>query len=396
MRFPSNSWPITALALVALARGEARAEPPERAPAAPAAPAAPVAAPAASAPKAPAKTPTPAPAAAPAKPVSKAAADASALRAAVDKLGSGDPGVVRQGIDTLTQLGSEAAAQAIAARLGRGLPPQLAEHALEALVQVGKASVAPVLLELVLHRRPQIRSRAIEALGMLRVKSAQSALLYALDDPSAEVREASVRALAQVGSARALPALFTASDRGAAHALVAIGQLATPREVKAIVERAKDGDVTRIKPALDTMLERADFPIAGKLAVVRGVAALGPQSARNHLVQWLDARKTEGDPRLRQALFDAIKRLDQAPGGAQTVVTKNVVLGGTALPVPATTPVTGAKAAGASNAAPASAAAPAHVAPATAAPAAAAPAPAPSPARPQVANADAPAGGPKP
>jgi hypothetical protein len=255
--------------------------------------------------------PAPAATAAPAAPPS-----AAAVHAAEEKLASQDPAAVQQAIDALAQLGGEGAANAIAARLRRGLPPQLIEPGIAALEHIGKPSAAPVLLELALPRRPQVRAHALAALGALKVKLAQAALLYALDDPSAEVREAAVAALAQIGDARALPPLFAAAERGMPQALIAIGNIATPRDVKTIVQRAKDGDVTRIKPALQTMLERTDFPVQGKLAIVRELAALGSAGARNHLVQWLDAWKTQGDPRLRQALFDAIKRLDQVqPAG---------------------------------------------------------------------------------
>lgn len=259
---------------------------------------------------------TPPDAPAPAKPPASAPASASALRAAEDKLSSGDPTVVRQAIDAAAQLGGEPAAAAICARLRRGLPPQLIEHAIDALVRIGKPTASPVLIELTLHRRPQVRRRAIDALGALQVRSAQAVLLYALDDPNAEVREAAVQSLARTGTARALPALFAAAERGMTSALGAVGRIATARDVKAIMQRAKDGDVTRIKPALQVMLERNDFPLQAKVAIVRELALLGSSGARNHLVQWLDAWKTTGDPRLRQALFDAIKRLDQPPATA--------------------------------------------------------------------------------
>lgn len=253
------------------------------------------------------------------KPQATDASPATALRAAEDMLASEDPAIVRKGVDALGELGGEPAASALSARLRRGLPPQLIEHAVLAVQRVGKPSAAPILLELALHRRAQIRRRAIAALGALKVRVAQSALLYALDDPSAEVREAAVLALAEIGNARALPPLFAAAERGMPHALTAIGKIATARDVKAIVRRAKDGDVTRIKPVLEVMLERKDFPVQGKLLLVRELAALGQAGARNHLVQWLDAWKSDGDPRLKQALFDAIKRLDrmEAPATAQ-------------------------------------------------------------------------------
>lgn len=249
----------------------------------------------------------------------KAVPPASALQAAEQMLASEDPAVVRKGVDTLAELGGEPAASALSTRLRRGLPPQLIEHAVLALERIGKPGAAAVLLELALHRRAPIRKRAIAALGALEIRISQSALLYALDDPSAEVREAAVLALAEIGNARALPPLFAAAERGTPHALTAIGKIATVRDVKAIVKRAHGSDVTRIRPALEIMLERKDFPLQGKLLIVRELASLGAAGARNHLVQWLDAWKADGDPRLRQALFDAIKKLDrlETPAAAQ-------------------------------------------------------------------------------
>ena len=279
-----------------------------------------------------ASTAQPSPAAARATPAASAKAAprsapqsaTSVLAAAEQKLASEDPAAVRHAIDALAQVGGEPAAAAIAARLRRGLPPQLIEHAIDALGRIGKPSAGPVLIELTLHRRPQVRKRAVDGLAALKIRSAQSVLLYALDDPSADVREAAVQALGATGTARALPALFEAAERGLPSALGAVGRIAGARDVKVVMAHAKDGDVTRIKPALQIMLERSDFPVAAKVAVVRELATLGSGSARNHLVQWLDAWKASSDPRLRQALFDAIKRLDRddetAPPRAKTPV----------------------------------------------------------------------------
>jgi hypothetical protein len=317
------------------------------------APAPVTAAPAKPAPAAPAAASAPAPARAPAP--AKSSPATSPLRSAQDKLGSNDPGTVRAATEQLAELGGDAAATAVSERLRRGLPPQLIEPAIAALERIGKPSVGPVLLELALHRRPQVRRRAIEAIGALRIRSAQSALLYALDDPSGEVRNASVLALSRVGDARALPALFAASERGLSHALIAIGQMATPKDVKAIVQRAKDSDITRIKPALQTMLDRQDFPISGKLALVNALAGLGPEQARNHFVQWLDALKTEGDPRLRKALLDAIARLDRATPAAKTAATPVAAKTGKAVAAPVAAPAPAKPASPNTTAAPAAA-----------------------------------------
>jgi hypothetical protein len=266
--------------------------------------AAPAAKPAATPPNAaPAATATPAPAV---PPPSRAAQQ----RAAEQKLASNDPVAIREGLEALGKLGGDQAANAIVARLRRGLPPKLIDPAIVALVQINKPVAGPVMLELTLHRRPQIRAQAVAALGALKVRSAQSSLLYALDDPSPEVRIAAVSALGVVGTSRALPALLTSADRGVDHVYDAYGAIASPKDSKPILERARGGQLMLVAPALRAMLARANFSLAGKLAILQEVSAIGTSEARACLVQWQDAFKK--DARLTRALGDAIKHLDAA------------------------------------------------------------------------------------
>jgi HEAT repeat protein len=239
-------------------------------------------------------------------------ARATELRAAEEKLSSHDPAAIRKALDALAQLGGDAASAAVVARVRRGMPPQLTEQAIETLVKIDKPNAGPVLLELTQHRRAAIRQRAVSALGALKIRSAQSALFYALDDPNPEVRGAAAKALAGVGTARALPVLWTAAERGVDHALEAIGAIASPRDLKAVFEHVSNNDVTLVVPALQAMLDRETFPLAGKLTIAHEVEKLGSASARMYLVRWLDTWKQSGHPRLRQALFDAIKHIDDA------------------------------------------------------------------------------------
>jgi hypothetical protein len=223
-----------------------------------------------------------------------------------------DPEGIRQGLETLGKLGGTQAATAIAARLHRGLPPQLVEPAIAALVSLNKPSAGPVLLELTLHRTARIRQQALAALGALKLQSAQPVLLRELDDPSPDVRAAAVEALSKAGNAKAVPGLLHAADKGVPHAIEAIGAIAGPQDLRLLLERSAPGDLAPVKPALQAMLERADFPLQGKLTLIQEVGKLPWPNARVCLVEWLEAWKKAGDPRLRQALFSAIKRIDQA------------------------------------------------------------------------------------
>ncbi len=264
------------------------------------------------------------PATPPTKAEKKAApAHAETMEIAKGKLERADEDSVRQGLNMLSSVGGDAAAQLVVARLRRGLPPLLTEAAVDALVLLGRPSAAPALLELTQHSRVPIRKRAIDALASLQIRSAQSAVLFALDDPSPDVRMAAVAALGSIGNARVLPALFTAADRHVDGALASIGNIASTRDLPTLLARVQNADVSAIEPALSAMMGRKDMPPLSKLRIVHELDQLASPSARTCLVHWLDAVKTTGPAQLRKALFDAIKRLDELDKAAkkQTVET---------------------------------------------------------------------------
>lgn len=318
-------------------------------------------------------------------------------KVAKEKLASSDPAAIAQALDVFAELGGEAAAAAIGARLRQGLPPLLIEQAIDVLVAINKSSVGPVLLELTLHRRATVRQRAVMAIGVLKIRSAQSALLYCLDDPSPDVRSAAVFALGDVGDQRALQALLSAADHGADKALESVGKIARPQNLKLIFERARGGEVTLVKPALQVLMDRADFPLAGKLEIIKTLATLRSVSARALLVQWLEALKTSGHPRVRKALFDAIKQVDQAVPQDVSSRTSTTTVTTEAPPSPAATTATPVLPAPLPKPKPATASPPATAPTPSTPPSPAAPAPAaPNPAAPSAPSVTAPLSAPNP
>jgi HEAT repeat protein len=300
---------------------------PKAAPAA--APAAPAATPAATAPAAasPAAEATPAPAAAKPKPVSPAAA----LRAATQMLASASPSEVRQGLLALAELSGDGPARALADRLRAGLPPALLGDAIDVAVQLGSPRAIPALTELLQHRRPALRKHAISALAALKAKTAHSALLAALDDPDGEVRRAALDALAELKVTRALPTMLALVGRGQPGALQAVGKLAGARELSNLIAQAPSGDVTPLKPALQAWLSDANRAPAHQLELIAAMTKVASPSARTYLVEWLDAAKTAANPRVRTALFAAIKQLDDA-AERDAHKTKRTVVQGVAVP----------------------------------------------------------------
>jgi HEAT repeat protein len=223
------------------------------------------------------------------------------LREAVAQLQGADAAAVEQALAKLRELEGREAAEAVMARVQKGLPPQLAELAVETLGALQQPITTPVLVELTLHRRRQIREKAVAALGTLRVRSAVSVLLYALDDPSPEVRSAAARSLGLVGDARALKALTAAVEHGVDGALLAVAQLGTAKHVALILKHAK-ADVKASEPALHTLLSRTNLHQTSKLQVVEAIRSLATPEAEAVLNQWRSSFGKGTDPRLLEAL----------------------------------------------------------------------------------------------
>lgn len=235
------------------------------------------------------------------------------LAVALKGLNGADANEIERALYALRELKGRAAAEAIAARLKSGLPPQLTELALDVAASLDQPLATPVLSELTLHRRWQIRAKAITALSALRVRSSVSVLLYALDDPSAEVRSAAARGLGAIGDPRALPALNAALARGVDGALEGLAGLATSKQVPAILERATSA-LKASEPALRILITRANLPLVTKLKVISFVQAHQPEAeAQEVLASWRDQLKQQGDLRLLAALTAPAKPSKPAP-----------------------------------------------------------------------------------
>ncbi|HMI94277.1 MAG TPA: HEAT repeat domain-containing protein [Polyangiales bacterium] len=234
------------------------------------------------------------------------------MRAASQALASDSPSEVHQGLLALAELSGDAPARVLADRLRAGLPPALIGDAIDVAVQLGSQRAVPALSELLQHKRPGVRKHAISALAALKAKTAQSALLAALDDPDREVRRAAVDALAELKMTRALPQLLALVGRGQPGALQAVGKLAGARELGALIAQAPSGDVTPLKPALQIWLADEKRAPAQQLELIATMTRVASPSARAYLIEWLDAAKSASNPRVRTALFAAIKQLDQS------------------------------------------------------------------------------------
>src|SRR6185436_7402345 len=98
-----------------------------------------------------------------------------------------------------------------------------------------RPDAAPILAQLVAHRRAAVRKRAIEAIASAHATGATAALVGALDDVDPTVRGAAATALAQMRAVNSLPQLFEAYERGVPEAATAVGQLARQSQIPRIM-----------------------------------------------------------------------------------------------------------------------------------------------------------------
>lgn len=236
---------------------------------------------------------------------------AATLKAAREALQGSDPVAMEQAFGALAKLGGKDAAEPVIARLRRGLPPQLIDTAIEALVELKQPSAVPLFVELTGHRRWQVREQAVVALAALKAKSAQQTLLSALDDPSPEVREAAARALGEVGDARASAALWTAHECGVANALVAIGRVGGTKDAEQLAKRAQEACVA-VLPAYTVMLTRKNLPAGAKVKLVTALGeAKTPESAAC-LKELHDGIGKDLEPGVRTLLARAVQSADSS------------------------------------------------------------------------------------
>jgi HEAT repeat protein len=155
----------------------------------------------------------------------------ASLRPAVEGLASSDLAQVRGGIEALGVSGEPAAVAPLAHRIRQGLPAELLDAALDALIALARPSAGPVLVELLRHRRAVVRRKVVAAIMACRPPDGGEALGQALDDSDPQVRSAAALGIGQLRTGAPIDQLFLAFERGVLEAATAIGQIANAEGV---------------------------------------------------------------------------------------------------------------------------------------------------------------------
>jgi HEAT repeat protein len=243
------------------------------------------------------------------RPAPSAPAVDPALAELVTKLESRDTDAIQEALEGLGLHGTADVVAPIAARIRRGLPPDLLELAVDTLAVTGREEAGPVLAALTTHRRPAIRIKAVQGVAALKPRGAEQNLAAALGDADAQVRAAAAIGLGQLGARSSVDRLFLALEHNVLEASTSIGQLASPAEVTRLLGYLGRLGFDVLTPALNEILARADVPERAKLDVVARLAELATSGAKIFLQDYVATLAPGAGGAVRRAAEDAAMRI---------------------------------------------------------------------------------------
>jgi hypothetical protein len=236
--------------------------------------------------------------------------DPSELAGAIARVKSGDEADVAKGLAEIRAAGAKGvpAAEAVAARLARGLTMSLTEAAIETLADLGSEAGSAAIAKHSLHRNAKIRAAAVRALSRTRGPLAAKVLKKALSDPDPAVRGAAASGLGSVQARDAVPMLMVALERHVGEAAASIGQLCVRDQCAALADKLGALPFVIVTPGLDAMLTRpaADVPDELKVKIVGRIRALGTAESTNFLEDVRARFPKTGSPAVQKALDDSL------------------------------------------------------------------------------------------
>jgi len=243
------------------------------------------------------------------RPAPSAPAADPALTELVTKLDARDAATIQAGLEGLGLRGTADVVEPIAARIRRGLPPDLLELAVDTLAVTGQETAGPVLASLTTHRRPAIRLKAVQGVAALKPRGAEQSLALALGDADPQVRSAAAIGLGQLGARGSVDRLFLALEHNVLEASTSIGQLASATEVARLLGYLGRLGFDVLTPALNEILARNNVPERSKLDVVARLAELATSGAKMFLQDYVATLAPGAGGAVRRAAEDAAMRI---------------------------------------------------------------------------------------
>jgi HEAT repeat protein len=250
------------------------------------------------------------------QPKHRGAADSAAPMAiplppdAIKRLKSGDQAQIKSALDDVRVSGHAGApaVPAIVDLLKQGLPPALAQAAIETLGETASEPASEVLGWYAHQRNVALRKAAVDALGKTRGAVAIKVLREALSDADGGVRGVAATALGEMKAKEAVADLFAALDHKVEEAAASIGQLCDPGDCERLAGKLGNVPFDVMTGGLDQVLLRGtkDVDDETKIKIVGRVRELGTGEANQFLKDVQTKWPARSSPRVKQAIDQAV------------------------------------------------------------------------------------------
>jgi HEAT repeat protein len=235
----------------------------------------------------------------------------------IDKLRSGDPSQIADGLAAAQAAGPAAAAasSAIDDLLRTGASSAVIKAALDAAAALQQPTSSAPVAAYLKHRSADLRRAAAKALGSTKGPDAIAAFKSGLHSSDGAVRGYSASGLGTLGAKDALPELFIALDHNVTEASGAIGQLCGPSECDAFAGRLGKVPFDVMTFGFDAILLRqSPLPDELLIKIVGKIRELGTAEAGKYLANVQGQWPKSGPPKVKAAIDSAIPSL---PGGGK-------------------------------------------------------------------------------
>ena len=192
----------------------------------------------------------------------------------------------------------------------------MTESALDTLGDIQAESSSGVVAWYTHHRNVAIRRAAVKALVHTKGPTATKALRAALSDGDAAVRGEAATGLGALKAKEAVADLFVALDHRVNESAASIGMLCNPADCDALAGRLGKLPFEVVTSGLDPFLFRSDVSDDQKIKLVGRLRELGTGEANRFLKDVQKRWPTNGSPRVRQSIDQAVLATSGSPGTA--------------------------------------------------------------------------------
>jgi HEAT repeat protein len=218
----------------------------------------------------------------------------------LEALESSDPQRIAKAIADLQRSGTPKAVGALFDRIVSGLPPDLVESAIDAMVSIGRGPAAKKLSKLSNHRIPSVRIKVVAGLAHMRAPGAMRLATDMLDDVDPAVRGAAARAIGKLGARPAMDRLIETIPLGLSEAEEVVARQARSSDVSRILKHVDQTSLDSFAPVLSKLVQRTKLPKKSRLAIVKHLGEIATPLSRQTLLESVEDLP-ENDPIRRAA-----------------------------------------------------------------------------------------------